>query len=76
MRLTLAEGDSLNGTGLVATGREVAIAWNELCGVLELKGFASGVGGPTGRTLGASGSWRGTSTTRGPKPSAPGWGRR
>jgi hypothetical protein len=75
VRLTLTEGDPLSGAVLPATGREVAIGWNEVRGVLELKGSrVVSVGRPDAPW--ASGSRRGTSTTRGPKPSAPGWGRR
>jgi uncharacterized protein YndB with AHSA1/START domain len=44
VRLILRDGRVLTGRVLAATGREVALEWSEIGGVLELKAFAFGEG--------------------------------
>jgi uncharacterized protein YndB with AHSA1/START domain len=52
VRIDMHGGGSLTGRVLVVTKRELAISWQEVNGVLELKAFPAG---PAGRMLGLRG---------------------
>lgn len=59
--LALRGGGKLSGEVLAVTGREVAVSWRELPGVLELKAFAAG---PDQQMIGARLSAWGTPAER------------